>query len=108
VVLDTNAYVSALNFPDSPLAVIVEDAQRGMYQLIISPPIVNEVADVLRRFEWNEHDIRVRLKTITKNSEIVVPRIIPDVIKEDPPDNHILLALSPARRTSSFPEISTF
>ncbi len=88
--LDTNAYVSALNFPDSSLADLIEHAHRGMYRLIVSPFIVNEVADVLRRFKWNEHDIRVRLKTITKSSEIVVPQTIPDVIKEDPPDNHIL------------------
>jgi predicted nucleic acid-binding protein len=69
VVLDTNVYVSALNFPNSPLTDLVEHAQRGTYQLIISPAIVNEVADVLRRFEWIERDIRVRLKTITKSSE---------------------------------------
>jgi predicted nucleic acid-binding protein len=68
----------------------MEEAQRRTYQLIVSPFIVNEVADILRRFNWNEHDIRARLKTITKSSEIVVPQTIPDVIKEDPPDNHIL------------------
>ncbi len=90
VVLDTNVYISALNFPDSPLADLVRHAKRGMYQLIISPAIVNEVADVLRSFEWTEHDIRVRLKTITKSSEIVMPQTIPNVIKEDPDDNHIL------------------
>jgi uncharacterized protein len=90
VVLDTNAYVSALNFPESFSTDLMEEAQRRTYQLIVSPFIVNEVANILRRFNWNEHDIRVRLKTITKNSEIVVPRTIPDVIKEDPSDNHIL------------------
>jgi putative PIN family toxin of toxin-antitoxin system len=90
VVFDTNVYVSALNFPNSPLTDLVEHAQRGTYQLIISPAIVNEVADVLRRFEWTERDIRVRLKTITKSSEIVMPQTVPDVIKEDPDDNHIL------------------
>ncbi len=90
VVLDTNAYVSALNFPESFSTDLMEEAQRRTYQLIVSPFIVNEVADILRRFNWNEHDIRVRLKTITKSSEIVVPQTIPDVIKEDPPDNHIL------------------
>jgi uncharacterized protein len=90
VVLDTNVYVSALNFPNSPLTGLVEHAQRGTYQLIISPAIVGEVADVLRRFEWTERDIRVRLKTITKSSEIVIPKTIPNVIPEDPDDNHIL------------------
>jgi putative PIN family toxin of toxin-antitoxin system len=90
VVLDTNVYVSALNFPNSPLTELVEHAQRGTYQLIISPAIVGEVADVLRRFEWTERDIRVRLKTITKSSEIVIPKTIPNVIPEDPDDNHIL------------------
>jgi uncharacterized protein len=89
-VLDTNAYVSALNFPESFSTDPMEEAQRRTYQLIVSPFIVNEVSDILRRFNWNEHDIRVRLKTITKSSEIVVPQTIPDVIKEDPPDNHIL------------------
>jgi predicted nucleic acid-binding protein len=62
VVLDTNVYISALNFPDSPLADLVRHAKRGMYQL----------------------------KTITKSSEIVMPQTIPNVIKEDPDDNHIL------------------
>jgi len=68
----------------------MEVAQKRTYQLIVSPFIINEVAEILRRFNWNEHDIRVRLKTITRSSEIVVPQTIPDIITEDPPDNHIL------------------
>ena len=90
VVLDTNTYVSALNFPESFSTDLMQEAQRRTYQLIISPFIVNEVAEILRRFNWNEHDIRVRLQMIARCSEIVVPQTIPNVIKEDPPDNHIL------------------
>jgi len=89
-VLDTNTYVSALNFPESFSTDLMQEAQRRTYQLIISPFIVNEVAEILRRFNWNEHDIRVRLQMIARCSEIVVPQTIPNVIKEDPPDNHIL------------------
>ena len=88
--LDTNTYVSALNFPESFSTDLMEVAQKRTYQLIVSPFIINEVAEILRRFNWNEHDIRVRLKTITRSSEIVVPQTIPDIITEDPPDNHIL------------------
>lgn len=86
VVLDTNAYISALNFPESFSVDLIEEAQRRTYQLIVSPFIVNEVADILRRFNWNEHD----LKMIARCSEIVVPQTVPAVINEDAPDNQVL------------------
>jgi putative PIN family toxin of toxin-antitoxin system len=91
VVLDTNVYISVFNFPESPLWEIWRHARNGTYNLIISPAIIKEFARICREnFSWGENKIVHHLKLITTYAEIVVPQFVPDVIKEDPDDNHIL------------------
>jgi putative PIN family toxin of toxin-antitoxin system len=90
VVLDTNVYVSIFNWPTSPLAELWWHAQKGTYELFVSPAIINEVGATLRDdLSWNNDDILHHLKLITHVGKIVVPKLIPNVIPEDPPDNHI-------------------
>jgi uncharacterized protein len=91
VVLDTNVYISAFHFPEGVCAQLVEYAADRYYELIISPVIVREFAGASRRdFQVNEEKHLRFIKFLGKNGTIIVPRIIPDVIKEDPFDNHIL------------------
>jgi len=91
VVLDTNVYVSAFNYPDgSPFRVWLKGVQ-GDYNLLLSPFIVHEVADILRvRFAWSEPLVRRQVKLLAKTGELIAATSIPSVIKEDPSDNHIL------------------
>jgi putative PIN family toxin of toxin-antitoxin system len=91
VVLDTNVYVSAFNFPEGTLREIWQHARRGAFELLISPAIVNELGRILReRFVWSERDIRARIIELSRIGEIVIPRAIPTAIEDDPADNHIL------------------
>ena len=91
VVLDTNVYASAFNFPHGKVAFIWEHALKGTYTLLISPAIVAELANVLReKFKWPENDIKARAKRFARMAEIITPKIVPNVIKDDPTDNHIL------------------
>jgi uncharacterized protein len=91
VVLDTNVYVSAFQRPEGLIARVWQDARKGMYALFASPHIVGEVAQTLREdFRWSDQRVQLRMKGLVGVAKIVVPAYIPDVIKEDPDDNHIL------------------
>jgi predicted nucleic acid-binding protein len=70
---------------------VVEYAAERYYELIISPVIIREFAGASRRdFQVNEDKHLRFIKFLGKTGSVVVPRTIPDVIREDPPDNHIL------------------
>jgi uncharacterized protein len=91
VVFDTNVYVSIFNWPESLLAEIWRDARKGRYELFLSLHIISEVARVLREdFGWEEHRLRTRIKRLVRVGKVVTYATLPDVIKEDPDDNHIL------------------
>ena len=54
VALDTNAIISALNFPGNE-RLVLELALRGRFEFVLSLFIVDEVAGVLtRKFGWDE------------------------------------------------------
>ncbi len=91
VVLDTNVYVSIFTHPERPIFQIWTHAVHGHYELIVSPAIVREFARVSRRdFHWDEKKVRFHVRLMNKTGKVVVPAYIPDIIKEDPDDNHIL------------------
>jgi uncharacterized protein len=91
VILDTNVYISIFTRPESAIFQVWTHAVRGHYELFVSPAIVSEFARVTRRdFFWDEKKVRFHVRIINKTGTILVPQTIPDVIKEDPSDNHIL------------------
>jgi len=91
VVLDTNVYISAFHYTEGVCAEVLKYAPRQYYELIISPVIIGEFASASRRdFQANEEKRLQFIKFLGKTATIVVPQTIPDVIKEDQPDNHIL------------------
>jgi uncharacterized protein len=91
VVLDTNVYISAFNYPKGILFPIWQHARLSTYELFLSTAIVNETGRVLRDdFAWEEGRIRSQLKVLVRVGEIVSVTFVPDVIKHDPMDNQIL------------------
>jgi uncharacterized protein len=91
VVLDTNVYISAFHSPEGVCVELMEYAVKGYYELIASPVIVREFARTTKRdFRVDEEKHLRFMKFLGKRAKIVVPQTIPDVIKEDPDDNHIL------------------
>ena len=91
VVLDTNVYISIFTNPQGQLGTIWEQALKGTYTLLISPAIVAELAGVLReKFQWPTEAVTARSKRFARMAEIITPKTIPTIIKNDPADNHIL------------------
>jgi uncharacterized protein len=53
--------------------------------------LLDELGATLREeFSWSNADIIHHLRLIMRVGKIVAPKTIPNVIKEDPDDNHIL------------------
>jgi uncharacterized protein len=87
--LDTNVFVSALNFGGVP-AQILDLHTDEMFIVCASPAIIAELTRVLAaRFEWTEEDIESTLTPIFSRAEMVEPTVTVST-SPDPDDNHIL------------------
>jgi len=90
-VLDTNVLVSAFTRPGGRVVELWQAARERRYRLLVSSPIIHEVAHVLRDdFRWEERRIVGHAKLLTRTGEIIIPRVTLDVIGNDPDDNRIL------------------
>ena len=90
-VFDTNVFVSAFLSSRGVPFRIWTHALRGRFQLVTSPPIISEIAGVLRDdMKWNETAITAQVKSIARVAEIVVPRLVLKAVKADDDDNRIL------------------
>jgi putative PIN family toxin of toxin-antitoxin system len=91
VVLDTNVYFSAFNGTRGAPYKVWRRALAREYTLLVSPAIIRELADVLRRsLDRPEAEIIAQLKRVTRVAEMAEPRFILDVVAADPDDNRIL------------------
>lgn len=87
--LDTNVFVSALNFGGVPAALLDLHTDE-MFILCVSPAIIAELTRILAgRFEWAQEDIEASLTPIFSRADIVDPKIAVTA-SPDPNDNHIL------------------
>lgn len=90
VVVDTNVYISALNFggvADEVLAL----ARSGEIALFISPSILREIEGVLLgKFKWSSRRTQEALTSLKEFTQLVHPEEKVSLIKEDEPDNRIL------------------
>lgn len=90
VVLDTNIYVSALNFGGIPLEILLLGVRRKI-AIFVSAAILRELAGVLRnKFKWAPEQVREATRIIRGFARIVVPQRRVALIIEDPTDNRIL------------------
>ena len=90
VVIDTNVFISALNFPGIPRE-ILKLLRRGEIELYISPFILGEIKRILLdKFGWSEQRIEKALNLINKRTILIWPKIKVSVIKEKDDDNRIL------------------
>jgi putative PIN family toxin of toxin-antitoxin system len=90
VVIDTNVFVSGLNFAGKP-GEVLELFVRGGIDVIISPFILSEIERILReKFEWNEGNIHRVLNRIRRQTILVHPKLKVTVIKRKDDDNRIL------------------
>jgi uncharacterized protein len=90
VTLDTNIYISALEFGGNPLR-LLEMAIDGDIEVAISQPIINEVLRVLGdKFEWRPKELHEAEALIGSLAHEVRPKQALDVVRRDPADNRVL------------------
>jgi uncharacterized protein len=91
ITLDTNIYISALNFSKGKPKQLLQLAINGVIRVAISDAILQEVLRVMRdKFHATSEDLQEAEEIISGCTERVVPALKLDVIKEDPDDNRIL------------------
>ena len=90
VTLDSNAYISALQFSGRAVR-LLRKAADGDLEIAISEPIITEVIGVLRdRFGWDGYRLHAERERIRGITKLVAPSETLDMIPWDPPDNRIL------------------
>ena len=90
IVLDTNLYVSALQFGGKPM-LLLQKGIDGDVEIAASQPIVQETLRVLRdKFAWSDEQLTEGAAAIAAATYEVVPLERLDVVKRDPSDNRIL------------------
>ena len=91
VTLDTNVYLSAFLFQDSSMADLWRFAEADRYTVVVSPFIVREFMEKLReKFKVSEAERETIKRKIVRVAETVQPKTVPNVIADDPDDDHIL------------------
>jgi uncharacterized protein len=91
VVADSNIYVSALRFGGRPEE-FLKAAENGRYVLVVSEPILSEVAEVFsRKFGWSEDQVAIGVGRIRAVAELTAPTVQLSAC-DDPDDNRILEA----------------
>lgn len=93
VVFDTNVYISAFQYPKGRTVVLWNAALAGRFRLLVSPAIIQEMAEVLRAdFKWSEDRVQdaVRIVARVAAKGIVIPHTKVSVVTADPDDDRIL------------------
>ncbi len=99
VVLDTNVYVSAIVIGRT-CEEILEGARQGEYEIYVSPPILEELSNVLsRKFRWSGHQIAMALEELRSFTILVTPSKQIKTVKTDDADNRILECAIAAKAT---------
>ena len=98
IVLDTNVWLSGIFWQGNPYQ-IIKSAEKGPFTVILSKPILQEIAKVLNReakfqkfLSEKTLELEQLLKKIIEMSEIVDVKTTLNVISEDPEDNKVLEA----------------
>jgi putative PIN family toxin of toxin-antitoxin system len=97
VTLDSNVFVSALNF-GGPCLRILTMARDGLIRLDLSNAIPEEVGGVLReKFHWPEDDIELAQREIASLSNYVSPQETLLAVPDDDDDNRVIECASAGR-----------
>lgn len=101
-VLDTNVVISATLIRDGNEDRILRAWQRGVFELVLSPPILDEMGralfyEKLRKARWmTEAEVVSLLRSLAQESTLVPGRVRLEVSR-DPEDNKFLEAAIEAR-----------
>lgn len=91
VVLDANIYISSIFWELGNPHKIVEKALDKKFEAFTTLEILQDVEKVMRRdFDEPEEMIKRQISLILTYAEIVAPKYVGNVVKEDPDDDMIL------------------
>ena len=89
VVFGTNIFLSAFTFGGKP-EIAFEMARAGRIRLIVSTPILGELAAILKsKFAWDDEDIQEALIVVGRHAELVKPGMRLGALEDDA-DNRVL------------------
>lgn len=89
-VVDTNVYISAMNYGGTPF-IILQKARQKAFQLFVSDDILKEIREVLTtRFKWSPTEVEKDIEKILKFANLIEIEKRISVIKDDPDDDRIL------------------
>src|SRR3989442_5697825 len=92
VVADTNVLVSAIVFGGPP-GQLIELAAQGYLQLLLSPPLIDELRGIPRRkFGFSDAAVYQAETLLRRISTVVEPKQQVAIFKEDLADNRVLEA----------------
>jgi uncharacterized protein len=95
--LDSNIYISALNFGGEPLR-LLKMAEDGLVRLDVSDAILDEFGDVLRdKFRWSTEEVAEAQRDILRFANHVTPVAALSVVRADADDNRIVECAAAAR-----------
>jgi putative PIN family toxin of toxin-antitoxin system len=90
VVIDTNVFISGLNFAGKP-GQVLELFARGEVDVCVSPFILLELRNILTgRFQWKDEQVTRILSFIEEKTTMIQPKRRLSVIKGKDADNRIL------------------
>jgi putative PIN family toxin of toxin-antitoxin system len=90
VVIDTNVFVSGLNFKGTPREVL-DLIWKKKIEVYISPFIIEELRDtLLEDFAWDNEEVKEVIERIKDQTIQVQPSLVVSVIKGKDSDNRIL------------------
>ena len=95
IIIDTNALLSGLLWQGTPHA-LLNQARTGMVELITSPDLLAEFADVIQRpkfasiLQRTSHTPTKILAELRQLSEIVITPPLPEPVCRDPDDDAVL------------------
>jgi putative PIN family toxin of toxin-antitoxin system len=97
-VLDPGIFVSALITPSGKPAKLIEWAQGGEFELIVSPKLLAELEDVLLRDKFRRYvgieKVKAFLEVVRREATVVPDPTAPAPIKSADADDDYLLALA--------------
>jgi len=97
-VLDSNVYVSAIAAPTGTSAELVAEMQRGELEAIVSPQLLAELEDVLRREKFRRYidpeSVDAFLDSLRSEATLVPDPTEPAPLRSVDPKDDFLLALA--------------
>lgn len=94
IVLDTNVFISGIFWEGNFCSQIIDKWKEGIFQLVSSPKLVEELVETLRSFKISmpEEMIQEWKNLIIGTSIMVDPIVVIKTVKDDPEDDKFVEA----------------